>query len=155
MAEKITQLIQEGEISEINEILETVPATVLDIFRIPGLGPKKAAALYQELGIQTLEQLQAACEASEVQKLKGFAAKTEQSILEGMEIATAANERIYWSEADQLAGSLSTVWIVRIVGQLNLPGATVMDVKPLVTSTFWSSHRTLLPSWLILVTTPI
>ena len=58
VAEKITQLIQEGEISEINEILETVPATVLDILRIPGLGPKKAAALYQELGIQTLEQLQ-------------------------------------------------------------------------------------------------
>ena len=108
VAEKITQLIQEGEISEINEILETVPATVLDILRIPGLGPKKAAALYQELGIQTLEQLQAACEAGEVQKLKGFAAKTEQSILEGMEIATAANERIYWSEADQLASSLSS-----------------------------------------------
>ena len=92
VVEKITQLVQEGEISEINEILETVPSTVLDILRIPGLGPKKAAALYQELGIQTLDQLQAACQANEVQQLKGFAAKTEQSILDGISIAAAANE---------------------------------------------------------------
>ena len=106
VAEKITQLVQDGEIAEINEILETVPSTVLDILRIPGLGPKKAAALYQQLGIQTLEQLQAACEAGEVRKLKGFAAKTETSILEGMAIAAAANERIYWSDADELAHSL-------------------------------------------------
>ena len=141
VAEKITQLIQEGEISEINEILETVPATVLDILRIPGLGPKKAAALYQELGIQTLEQLQAACEAGEVQKLKGFAAKTEQSILEGLEIATAANERIYWSEADQLASSLSShLNQCESIGQLEFAGSyrrgreTVGDLDILVVS---------------------
>ena len=141
VAEKITQLIQEGEISEINEILETVPATVLDILRIPGLGPKKAAALYQELGIQTLEQLQAACEAGEVQKLKGFAAKTEQSILEGMAIATAANERIYWSEADQLASSLSShLNQCESIGQLEFAGSyrrgreTVGDLDILVVS---------------------
>lgn len=141
VAEKITQLIQEGEISEINEILETVPATVLDILRIPGLGPKKAAALYQELGIQTLEQLQAACEAGEVQKLKGFAAKTEQSILEGMAIATAANERIYWSEADQLASSLAShLNQCESIGQLEFAGSyrrgreTVGDLDILVVS---------------------
>ena len=141
VAEKITQLIQEGEISEINEILETVPATVLDILRIPGLGPKKAAALYQELGIQTLEQLQAACEAGEVQKLKGFAAKTEKSILEGMAIATAANERIYWSEADQLASSLSShLNQCESIGQLEFAGSyrrgreTVGDLDILVVS---------------------
>lgn len=141
VAEKITQLIQEGEISEINEILETVPATVLDILRIPGLGPKKAATLYQELGIQTLEQLQAACEAGEVQKLKGFAAKTEQSILEGMAIATAANERIYWSEADQLASSLSShLNQCESIGQLEFAGSyrrgreTVGDLDILVVS---------------------
>ena len=141
VAEKITQLIQEGEISEINEILETVPATVLDILRIPGLGPKKAATLYQELGIQTLEQLQAACEAGEVQKLKGFAAKTEKSILEGMAIATAANERIYWSEADQLASSLSShLNQCESIGQLEFAGSyrrgreTVGDLDILVVS---------------------
>ena len=142
VAEKITQLVQEGEISEINEILETVPSTVLDILRIPGLGPKKAAALYQELGIQTLDQLQAACQANEVQQLKGFAAKTEQSILDGISIAAAANERIYWSEADELAESLRThMQSCQAVKQLEFAGSyrrgreTVGDLDILVDST--------------------
>ncbi len=142
VAEKITQLVQEGEISEINEILETVPSTVLDILRIPGLGPKKAASLYQELGIQTLDQLQAACQANEVQQLKGFAAKTEQSILDGITIAAAANERIYWSDADELAESLRThMQSCPAIKQLEFAGSyrrgreTVGDLDILVDST--------------------
>ena len=142
VAEKITQLVQEGEISEINEILETVPSTVLDILRIPGLGPKKAASLYQELGIQTLDQLQAACQANEVQQLKGFAAKTEQSILDGIAIAAAANERIYWSDADELAESLRThMQSCPAIKQLEFAGSyrrgreTVGDLDILVDST--------------------
>ena len=142
VAEKITQLVQEGEISEINEILETVPSTVLDILRIPGLGPKKAASLYQELGIQTLDQLQAACQANEVQQLKGFAAKTEQSILDGITIAAAANERIYWSDADELAESLRThMKSCPAIKQLEFAGSyrrgreTVGDLDILVDST--------------------
>ena len=142
VAEKITQLIQDGEIAEIDEILETVPATVLDILRIPGLGPKKAAALYQELGIQTLEQLQAACESNEVQQLKGFAAKTEKSILDGIAIAAAANERIYWSDADELASSLRThledcpaIKRLEFAGSYRRGRETVGDLDILVDST--------------------
>lgn len=142
VAEKITQLIQDGEIAEINDILETVPPTVLDILRIPGLGPKKAAALYQELGIQTLEQLRAACESNEIQQLKGFAAKTEQSILDGISIAAAANERIYWSDADELALSLRThLESCQAIKRLEFAGSyrrgreTVGDLDILVDST--------------------
>jgi len=142
VAEKITQLIQDGEIAEIDEILETVPYTVLDILRIPGLGPKKAAALYQELGIQTLEQLQAACESNEVQQLKGFAAKTERSILDGIAIAAAANERIYWSDADELASSLRShledcpaIKRLEFAGSYRRGRETVGDLDILVDST--------------------
>ncbi|MBA61904.1 MAG: DNA polymerase III subunit beta [Planctomycetaceae bacterium] len=141
VAEKIRQLLQTGEIAEINEILETVPSTVLDILRIPGLGPKKAAALYQELNIQTLDQLQAACEANEVQQLKGFAAKTEESILDGITIAAAANQRIYWSDADDLVQSLRThLQTCQAVRQLEFAGSyrrgreTVGDLDILVDS---------------------
>ncbi len=142
VAEKITQLIQDGEIAEINTILETVPATVLDILRIPGLGPRKAALLYQELGIQTLDQLQAACKADEVQKLKGFAAKTQQSILDGIAIAAAANERIYWSDADQLADALRlhmqncpAIQRIEFAGSYRRGRETVGDLDVLVDST--------------------
>jgi DNA polymerase (family 10) len=106
VAEKVTQLIELDNIAEIDELLEVIPVSVLDLLRIPGLGPKKAAALYRTLNIQTLDQLQAACEDGQVQELKGFAAKTEQSILDGIAIAAAANSRIRWAAADKLAETL-------------------------------------------------
>jgi len=141
VAEKVTQLIGSGKIEEIDELLEEIPESVLDMLRIPGLGPKKAAVLYQTLQIQTLEQLQAAAEAGEIQKLKGFAVKTEESILAGIEIAAAANSRIRWATADELAQSLRThmqdcsaVDRIELAGSYRRGRETVGDLDLLVIS---------------------
>jgi DNA polymerase (family 10) len=142
VAEKITQLIELDNIDEIDELLEVIPASVLDLLRIPGLGPKKAAALYRTLNIQTLDQLQAACEDGKVQELKGFAAKTEQSILDGIAIAAAANSRIRWSAADELAETLRehlqacpAVERIELAGSYRRGRETVGDLDLLVIST--------------------
>jgi DNA polymerase (family 10) len=142
VAEKITQLIELDNIAEIDELLEVIPASVLDLLRIPGLGPKKAAALYRTLNIQTLDQLQAACEDGKVQELKGFAAKTEQSILDGIAIAAAANSRIRWSAADELAETLRehlqacpAVERIELAGSYRRGRETVGDLDLLVIST--------------------
>ncbi|MFP6587003.1 MAG: helix-hairpin-helix domain-containing protein, partial [Pirellulaceae bacterium] len=142
VAEKITQLIELDNIAEIDELLEVIPVSVLDLLRIPGLGPKKAAALYQTLNIQTLDQLQAACEDGQVQELKGFAAKTEQSILDGIAIAAAANSRIRWASADKLAQTLlehlrasPAVERIELAGSYRRGRETVGDLDLLVIST--------------------
>ncbi|MCL4152373.1 UNVERIFIED_CONTAM: hypothetical protein GTU68_025587, partial [Idotea baltica] len=106
VAEKIIELVQTGALKQRDELLEQVPKTVLNLLNVPKLGPKKAAVLFNELGIENLEQLKAACEANEVQKLSGFGAKTEQQILDGIAIAAAANERILWASADKIANRL-------------------------------------------------
>ncbi|HUS40012.1 MAG TPA: DNA polymerase/3'-5' exonuclease PolX [Pirellulales bacterium] len=106
LAEKTASLVQTGKVAMLDELLERIPKTVLDLLRIPKLGPKKAAVLFNELNIQTLDQLKAACEAGEVQKLKGFAAKTEQEILKGIPQAAQATERIRWAKADEIAQQL-------------------------------------------------
>ena len=106
LAAKIVTLVETGELPQLNELLEKVPESVLSLLRIPGLGPKKAAILHKELGISSLDALRAACEEGEVRKLKGFGAKTEQTILEGMAIAAAANQRILWAEADAIAAEI-------------------------------------------------
>ena len=103
VAEKCAALVETGELPQLKQLLTEIPETVLTMLRIPGLGPKKAAAIYNELGIATLEELKAACEAGRVRQLKGFAAKTEKAILDGMAIAEAAGKRIYWAEADNIA----------------------------------------------------
>ncbi len=106
LSEKIETLVTTEGLPFLDELLERIPESVLSLMRIPGLGPKKAAVLYRELEITTLDQLRAACEAGKVRELKGFAAKTEQTILAGIDLAASAGERIYWAEAEPLVEAL-------------------------------------------------
>ena len=106
VAEKCIELCETGKLQQTEELFETVPRTVLDLLNVPKLGPKKAAALFNELQIQDLDQLKAACEEGVVRELSGFGAKTEQSILAGIAIAVAANQRILWASADKIVARL-------------------------------------------------
>lgn len=141
VAVKCQELVTTGKLEQMDELLETVPRTVLDLLNVPKLGPKKAAALFNELGIENLEQLKTACEAEEVQKLSGFGAKTEKQILEGIAIAAAANERILWAQADQLAqrirehmGNCQQVNQLEFAGSYRRGRETVGDLDILVDS---------------------
>ena len=106
LAEKIQTLIATGSVPLLEELRAQVPPSVLDLMRIPGLGPKKAAVLQRELGINTLDDLRAACQSHRLRELKGFGAKTEAAIAAGIDLAQTANERIYWATADQFAQEL-------------------------------------------------
>ena len=103
LAEKITVLLETGELPMLQELLMEIPASVLDMLRVPGLGPKRAAILHRELKIDTLDQLREACELHHVRDLKGFGEKTETAILQGIDIAAQAGQRMLWAEADQHA----------------------------------------------------
>jgi len=106
LAEKIATLCQTGSLPFHQELLAHIPVSVLALMRVPGVGPKKAAALHRELKISTLEELREACAAHRVQALKGFGAKTEQTILAGLQLASSAQQRMTWAEADDFARSL-------------------------------------------------
>jgi len=106
LAEKAAVLVATGSLPMLEELLAEIPESVLAVLRVPGLGPKRAAVLYNELGVATLEQLREACLAQQVRGLKGFGAKTEAAILQGLEIAAQAQARIYWAEADEIARSV-------------------------------------------------
>lgn len=142
LAEKITQLLEQGEIKQLKELRAQVPESVLALLRIPGLGPKKAAALFNELGIKSLDELKAACEAGKVKELKGFGAKTEQTILQGISIAATADVRMYWANADKIAQPLKEYLATcPAVQQLELAGSyrrgkeTIGDLDALVVAT--------------------
>ncbi len=106
VAEKAATLARTGHLPQLDELLAEIPESVLAIMRIPGIGPKKAAAVYHQLGVKTLDELKQACEAGRVRELKGFGAKTEKTILDGIAIAASAGQRLYWAEADQIAQTL-------------------------------------------------
>jgi DNA polymerase (family 10) len=106
LAGKICTLVETSSLPMLEELKSQVPESVLALLRIPGVGPKKAAALSKQLGIQSLAELKAACEAGKVRVIKGFGEKTEQLILQGMAIAEQGPTRIYWAEANEVVQML-------------------------------------------------
>lgn len=106
LADKITTLVETGSLPLHQELLSKIPASVLAILRIPGLGPKRASALYNQLHITTLDELREACQTHQVRQLKGFGAKTEATIMQGLALAGQAEERLYWVHADEVVGRL-------------------------------------------------
>ncbi|QDS99030.1 DNA polymerase/3'-5' exonuclease PolX [Adhaeretor mobilis] len=106
LAEKIATLLKTGSLPMLDDLLADIPATVLAILRVPGLGPKRAAIIHNELGVNSLEELRKACESQQVRDLKGFGTKTEQTILKGIDIAAQADVRTKWAKADVVAQEL-------------------------------------------------
>ncbi|HJQ79477.1 MAG TPA: helix-hairpin-helix domain-containing protein [Lacipirellulaceae bacterium] len=121
LAQKIGEVLETGAIAMLEELRAAIPGGVLAMVRIPGLGPKKAAALYKELGITSLDALRAACEADQVKALKGFGEKTQDKILAGIDTAAHAQERMYWAHADEIVQDL-------LVHMRRLPGIRQMEV---------------------------
>jgi DNA polymerase/3'-5' exonuclease PolX len=107
LLDKTETLVSTGTLPQLIELRKQVPPVVIEMARIPGLGAKKAAKLQQELAIESLADLRKACHEDRVGKLPGFGAKTQQAILDGLEIAEAAAERVYWSEGDALAADIA------------------------------------------------
>ncbi len=101
LAAKIATLIATGDLPQLQELRAAVPASALAMMRIPGVGPKKAAALHKELKINDLDMLREACLAHRVRELKGFGEKTEEAILKGLDLAASAGQRMLWATADQ------------------------------------------------------
>jgi len=106
LAAKVVTLVQTGSLPMLDDLLAEIPQSVLAMLRVPGLGPKRAAVLFGELGISDLDQLREACQSHQVRQLAGFGAKTETAILGGLEIAAQAGVRMYWADADQIAQSI-------------------------------------------------
>jgi DNA polymerase (family 10) len=89
LRDKLGELAKTGSLGFFENLKKEFPETVFALFEIQGLGPKKIKAMYDALGVDSLEKLKAACEEGKVAALPGFGAKTQAKILEGM----AANEK--------------------------------------------------------------
>src|SRR5262249_49519221 len=84
MLAKIARLATSGQLPEYDELKRETQPGLVALLRIPGLGPKKIKTLRDELGISSLADLRAAAESGRIAPLKGFGAKTEAKVLEGI-----------------------------------------------------------------------
>lgn len=84
LQKKVAELVTTGRLKYYEELKASIPAGLLAITEIPGVGPKKVKVLHDELGIDSVEKLEAACKSGKVAELSGFGEKTQAKILEGI-----------------------------------------------------------------------
>lgn len=106
LAAKIKEIVETGTAAMLEEHRKNVPATLTELLRIPGLGPKRVKALYDDLGVRSLDQLQKAAQDGRVRALKGFGEKTERHILEQLKTRTTEEQRFKLAIATQYAEAL-------------------------------------------------
>ncbi len=103
LAKVISDLVKTGRSDEYEKVKASLPEGLLQMVRIPGLGPKRIKVLYEKLKIKTIEDLKKACETHRLAKLDGFGEKTEENILKGIELLAQAIDKHLYPQARQAA----------------------------------------------------
>src|ERR1700755_3464151 len=85
LAEKIDALLATGEIPAAVKLKAKFPPSLVEVTRVPGVGPKTARLLFEELGVTSLEDLKAAAEAEKIRGVKGLGPKAEENVLASLE----------------------------------------------------------------------
>ncbi|HKY20671.1 MAG TPA: DNA polymerase/3'-5' exonuclease PolX [Vicinamibacterales bacterium] len=140
LASKIREIAETGEARYHRDLLEQFPTTILDLLRLQGVGPKTVAQLYTQLGIRTVDELEAACKEGRVRELKGLGSKKEQLILKACAERKQHSGRHLLPDAadaaalllDYMRGECPTVTFVS-VGSLRRGAETAGDIDILAT----------------------
>jgi len=102
MAESIQELVETGGLAVLDELSAEIPEGLIDLMKLPGLGPKKARKLWDELGVESIEDLEEAAGEGRVAELAGFGKKTEERILQGIQNYRTNTSRFRLGEVDEL-----------------------------------------------------
>jgi DNA polymerase (family 10) len=139
--DKVILLVNTGTLPYYQELRAKFPAGVFEMLRVQGLGPKKVKVLLEELSVDDLEKLKAACESGRVAKLKGFGAKTQQKILEGIGFLAQMGQRVRLDQAlpmamHLLAGLRECPGVIRmeLCGSLRRRRETIKDIDILIST---------------------
>ncbi len=106
IAAKIAEYRDTGSIKALDELRAQIPPGVLELTRVPGLGPKRALQLSRDLGVQSVDELAAAIKAGRLDGLAGFGARSEERIASGIEVYRQGRERVLLDVASHLATTM-------------------------------------------------
>ncbi len=141
LAEKITAIITTGELPLRKELASKLPAGLLDLLRIPGLGPKRVKLLYKKLKVKSAADLAAALDKGKVQKLKGFGPKMEEKMRAGIGQAQVGERRLLLNEAEAQATAVVAyleagggIAQIEVAGSYRRRRETIGDLDIVVTS---------------------
>ena len=141
LSEKIHELVQKGRLPYYEKLRKSIPAGVLELLHIPGLGPKRVRVLYDKLKIKSVGALEKACLENRLLKLEGFGEKTEENILHGIRHLKKSAGHFLISfgraEAEKLLGYLRKqkgLERAEVAGSIRRHKEIVKDIDLLVTA---------------------
>lgn len=102
----IVELIEHGSAKEQDELIERTPAGVIEMLGVKGLGPKKVASIWKELGIESVGELLYACNENRLSTLKGFGQKTQESVKAGIEFKLANSSKKHYAAVEPFMSAL-------------------------------------------------
>jgi DNA polymerase (family 10) len=139
MTKKIEELVTTGELRYLKQLRSEVPAGLVDLLRVPDVGPKTAMILYKELGISSIDQLKDAVLNHRLLGIKGFGEKTEEKILQGIKTLESKGGRTLLGDALPIARAYveylkgkQALDRISIAGSLRRGRETVGDIDILV-----------------------
>jgi DNA polymerase (family 10) len=141
IADRIVELVETGRMDYYEDLKEKVPPSLLELMRVPTVGPKKAKQFYDELQITSIDQLYEAASKKLIRELPRMSEKTEQNILDGISQLRRYHERILLYEAYPIANHIiSKLSANHFVKQADMAGSlrrmkeTIGDIDLLVSS---------------------
>jgi DNA polymerase (family 10) len=139
MAENIRELVESGRLAMIEEMAAEIPPGLVELMRLPGVGPRKARKLWDELGVESIDDLEEVAGEGRVAELPGFGLKTQDRILRGIRNYRTNTTRFRLGEVDKLLPPLiehlrATPGIARleVAGSYRRRRETVGDIDILV-----------------------
>ena len=108
VAGAITQLLETGQLAQLNELLKNTPTGVVEMLQIKGVGPKKIHTIWKEMGIESIGELLYACQENRLLHFKGFGEKTQQSIEESIRFILQHKGHFLFAEVEALLPTIET-----------------------------------------------
>ena len=106
IASKIFELNQTGSFPELDALLAATPPGVVNMLQIKGIGPKKIRTIWKELGVETSEDLLQACENNQIAALKGFGAKTQETIKNALLYSESSKGKAHYATVEKYTDDL-------------------------------------------------
>ncbi|HNV70747.1 MAG TPA: helix-hairpin-helix domain-containing protein, partial [Candidatus Ozemobacteraceae bacterium] len=106
LLDKVREFLRTEHLQELDNLRGRFPATLFDLLKVQGLGPKKVKLLYESLQIADLDALEKACQTHRIAELKGFGTKTEEKILAGIESVKRFRGQFRRFDVEKLAADL-------------------------------------------------
>jgi len=133
---KVIEMLDTGKLSVLEDYIQNTPPGVIEMLHIKGIGPKKIHTIWKEMGIETIGELQYACQENRLTLYKGFGGKTQQNVLESIEFYLQSQGHFLYAELEtvfpQVEGYLQKLFSpgkVRATGHYRRQSPTIEELE--------------------------